>query len=55
MMKNKRKKDIERQAKILRSICFSILENIPQEMSNVSSVLEVLTATNKLITFLENE
>lgn len=54
-MKNQQRQELVEQAKEVRRKCYFMLENAPQEMSNVSLILNLLAATNKLLEYLENE
>lgn len=54
-MKNQQRKDLEKQAKKVRQQCYYMLENAPQEMSNVSLILKLLGDANRLINYLKNE
>ena len=54
-MENQQKKEFVEQAKSVRQKCYWMLENAPQKMSNVSPILEILAAVNRLIASQENE
>jgi len=54
-MKNQQKQEVMDKAKEIRANCYYMLDNAPQEMSNVSSILNVLTAVKYLISKLEEE
>ncbi len=46
-MKKEEQLDFEKRIKEIQRICYLMLENPPQSMSNVSSILEILNAANK--------
>ena len=50
-----KKEELIKEAYQIRKKCFLMLENAPQEMSNVTPILNVLTATKQLIDYLEQE
>jgi hypothetical protein len=47
------KKVLIEEAYQIREKCVLMLENAPQEMSNVTLIQNVLTVTNQLINYLE--
>jgi hypothetical protein len=54
-MKNEQKQEVMDKAKQIRANCYYMLDNAPQEMSNVTSILNVLNAVKCLIAQLEEE
>ncbi|MFY9308195.1 MAG: hypothetical protein WAQ28_04000 [Bacteroidia bacterium] len=54
-MKKEGQMDFEKGIKEIQQICYLMLENVPQGMSNVSSILEILNAVNKLGTTFRAE
>ncbi len=50
-----KKDELIREAYKICEKCVLMLEEAPQEMSNVMPILNVLTETKKLIAYLENE
>jgi len=49
-----KKEELIKEAYQIRKKCVFMLENAPQEMSNVMPILNVLKATNQLIDYLEH-
>lgn len=48
-----KKKELLKEAEAIKIKCNSLLENAPQAMSNVSSIISVLRAITKLIEQIE--